>query len=292
VWLFNQNQELFITIIVIAPYERKRTGYAMTTVRAFKKEDVLFCQGDASDRVARVRSGEIEILREVGGTSILLGHVREGEWLGEMGVIENRSRSATARAATDGEVEILTVQQFLERVSNEPPLARELILRLSVRLRKIEDKIAGELLPFTGDGSRGGRTGTTPDAVITDKSEISLAAQTDVLRAWIGATPIRVAKLPFLVGRLPVEGESKPLWRPDLLIQDERPFRLSRQHFIIARSGDQLLVSDLGSTLGTIVNGRPIGHDFMKDTAPLHRGENHIVAGGRDSPFALSVSVS
>jgi hypothetical protein len=209
-----------------------------------------------------------------------------------MGVVENRSRSATARATTDSEVEILTAQQFLERVSNEPALARELILRLSVRLRTIEDKIAGELLPFAGGGSLGGPSGTAPDAVITDKSTIFLAAQTDALRARIGAGPIRVAKLPFLVGRLPVEGESKPSWRPDLLIEDERPFRLSRQHFIIARSGDQLLVSDLGSTLGTTVNGQAIGHDFTKDTAPLHRGENLIVAGGRDSPFALSVSVS
>src|SRR6202023_3927317 len=43
--------------------------------------------------------GEIEVLRETGTASVLLGHVRGGEWLGEMGVIEGRSRSATARAA-------------------------------------------------------------------------------------------------------------------------------------------------------------------------------------------------
>jgi hypothetical protein len=30
---------------------------------------------------------------------------------------------------------------------------------------------------------------------------------------------------------------------------------------------------DLGSTLGTMVNGRAIGHHFMKDAEPLHRGE-------------------
>jgi len=47
--------------------------------------------------VLLVRSGEIEILREVGATSVVLGHVRDGEWLGEMGVIEGRNRSAAAR---------------------------------------------------------------------------------------------------------------------------------------------------------------------------------------------------
>ena len=72
---------------------------------------------------------------------VLLGHVRGGEWLGEMGVIEGRSRNATALAAADGEVEVLTARQFSERVSSELALARDLILRLSIRLRRIEDKL-------------------------------------------------------------------------------------------------------------------------------------------------------
>jgi CRP-like cAMP-binding protein len=255
-----------------------------------KKGDVLFRQGDASDRVLRVWTGEIEILREVGVNSVALGHVRGGEWLGEMGVIENRRRSATARATADGEVEILTAQQFLERVSSDPALARDLILRLSVRLRKIEDKIAGDLLPIAHDRSRD--SGTASDAVAAIGTTISLAPQTDALRARIGAAPIQVERLPFLVGRVGVEGEPQPLHRPDLPIEDKRPFLLSRQHFMIAQSGGRLLVTDVGSTLGTLVNGQGIGQHFTKDTAPLHRGENSIVAGGHDSPFAWSVSVS
>ena len=87
----------------------------MTNITKFKRGDILFREGDASDRVMRVRAGEIEILRQTGGTSVLLGHVREGEWLGEMAVLENRSHSATARATADGEVEVLSAHQFLER---------------------------------------------------------------------------------------------------------------------------------------------------------------------------------
>ena len=103
----------------------------MPTFSQFKKGDVLFRQGDASDRVLRIRSGEIEVLREVGEASVLLGEVREGEWLGEMGVIENRNRSATARAAADGAAEVFTAGQFLDQVTRDPALARGVILRLS-----------------------------------------------------------------------------------------------------------------------------------------------------------------
>lgn len=263
----------------------------MTTLSPFKKGDFLFRQGDASGHVLRVRSGEIEVLREAGTASVLLGHVRDGEWLGEMGVIEGRGRSATARAATDGEAEVLTAQQFLERVSGEPALARDLILRLSIRLRTIEDKFTEELLPFPQAHSQDKASQMAPDALIPGDATISLAAENDALRARIGAASLPVANLPFLVGRTPAEGEAKPMRNPDLSIKDEVPFRLSRRHFMIVRSGGQLLVSDLGSALGTIVNGQAIGHHFMKDAAPLHLGENHIIAGGWDSPFKFLLSI-
>lgn len=264
----------------------------MVMPRPFKKGDVLFRQGDASDRVLRVSSGEIEILREVGAASVLLGHVRQGEWLGEMGVIENRSRSATARAATDGVAEVLTVREFLDSVTSDPALARDLILRLSIRLRKVEDKIAGDLLPFAHGRRPDGSDGTATDVALGENVTISLGAESDALRTRIGAAPIHVASLPFVVGRPPLADEAEPWRRADLLIDDEEPFRLSRDHFAIMHSGGRLVIADLGSTLGTIVNGQAIGHQFMRDAAPLHRGENRIVAGGWDSPFDFILSVS
>jgi len=263
----------------------------MATLSQFKKGDVLFRQGDASDRVLRIRTGEIEVLREVGEASVLLGDVREGEWLGEMGVIENRNRSATARAATDGAAEVFTAGQFLDRVTRDPTLAQEVILRLSVRLRKIEDKVAEDLLPSSREHVVNGPERMASDAVIPENVMISIVAQTDTLRARIGAAPIQVVDLPYVIGRLPIRGEAEPARHPNLLIEDEAPFRLSRDHFMITRSQNRLLILDLGSTLGTMVNGQAIGHHFMQDAAPLHRGENRIVAGGRGSPFEFTVSV-
>jgi CRP/FNR family transcriptional regulator, cyclic AMP receptor protein len=263
----------------------------VTKLSQFKKGEILFRQGDASEQVLRVRSGEIEILREVGSASVLLGHVRDGEWLGEMGVIEGRCRSATARAAADGEVEVLTARQFLERVSSEPALAQDLILRLSIRLRSIADKIAGDLLPFPLDRTKDGASQMAPDTGTAADVMISLAAQSAALRARIGAASIPIAQLPFRVGRTPAEVETKPERAPDLQIKDEVPFRLSRQHFVITRSGGAFLISDLGSALGTIVNGQAVGRHFTKDSAPLHRGDNQIIAGGLDSPFKFLVSI-
>jgi CRP-like cAMP-binding protein len=125
-----------------------------------------------------------------------------------MGVIENRRHSATARAATDITVEVLTAQQFLDRVSRDPALSRNLLLRLSVRLRKIEDKIAGDLLPAAHESVPDGSDEAASPAVTADGAPIALIAETDALRARIGTTPIHIAHLPFVVGRVPVAGEA------------------------------------------------------------------------------------
>ena len=51
-------------------------------------------------------------------------------------------------------------------------------------------------------------------------------------------------------------------------------------------------VRDLNSELGTIVNDAPLGHDFAQDRIALRRGENIVVAGGRGSPYAFTLTLS
>ena len=61
----------------------------------FAEGQVLFREGDPADSVFRLLSGAVDILRELDGYSILLGTVGAGQFMGEMGVVENRPRNAT-----------------------------------------------------------------------------------------------------------------------------------------------------------------------------------------------------
>ena len=104
-------------------------------------------------------------------------------------------------------------------------------------------------------------------------------------------TPLRLGDLPFVVGRRPINGEEPPPLDSDLKLDDDAPFRLSRNHFSIEKRDGSYHVRDLCSTLGTIVNGEPIGDHFRADDAPLRAGENEVMAGGVDSPFVFSVFI-
>jgi CRP/FNR family transcriptional regulator, cyclic AMP receptor protein len=63
-------------------------------------------------------------------------------------------------------------------------------------------------------------------------------------------------------------------------------------YFMIAKRDGSYYVRDLCSTLGTIVNGEPIGDHFRNDDAALVAGENEVIAGGVDSPFVFSVLIA
>jgi CRP/FNR family transcriptional regulator, cyclic AMP receptor protein len=260
-------------------------------LKRFDFGDVLFRQGDPSDFAILILSGSADVLREAGHDAIVLGAVQAGEFVGEMGVLEDRARSATVRATSSVEAELIERDVFLDRVSSEPELARKLLVRMSARLREVEDMLART---YEAQGSEGAPCRDLVEAPLLAEilPSITLAATTYGAKVFVGADPIRIPHLPFTVGRQPGGHEAATAITPDLAIPERVPYRLSRAHFSLVEQGGQVLVRDLNSTLGTIVNGRPLGREFSADSAPLHKGENTLIAGGTGSPFAFVVELS
>jgi hypothetical protein len=255
----------------------------------FAYGQTLFREGDPADGVFHLLSGTVEVLREVDGDIILLGKVGAGQFIGEMGVVENRPRNATARAASVVEVEILTPTEFFDQIASSPVTAQELIRRLCQRLREADNRIVN-------DERRSGLAHENLNRA-NDQTTVLLAnsAYVAAKNPWLERqlrTPIGLGDLPFIIGRAPAAGETPPQVQPDLKLDDTAPFRLSRNHFVIEKRGGTYHVRDLRSTLGTIVNGEPIGNHFRSDDAPLSAGENEVIAGGVDSSFVFSVLVA
>jgi CRP-like cAMP-binding protein len=255
----------------------------------YAEGQILFGEGDPADAVFRLLSGTVDVFRELDGDPILLGKVGIGQFIGEMGVLENRPRSATVRAASEVEVEILTPTEFLDQIASSPRTARELIRRLSQRLREADDRIVND---ERRKGQAHGNWEYSDDqTAVSVVNNAYLAAKTASLHRQLH-TPIGLGDLPFVVGRAPTAGEGPPPLQPDLKLDDSAPFRLSRNHFVIEKRDGSYHVRDLFSTLGTIVNGEPIGTHFRTDDAPLRAGENEVIAGGVDSSFVFSVFIT
>lgn len=119
----------------------------------YRQGDTLFRQGDPSDFALRVLGGELDVVVEMSGHGMVVGRVGVGDYVGEMGVIEKKPRSATVRAATDVAVEVIPAEVFLNVISQNSTAALDLLSRISDKLRTVSQELAHyQLRTEQGDG--------------------------------------------------------------------------------------------------------------------------------------------
>lgn len=258
------------------------------TEQNYKSGGVVFAEGEESNLVYRVLEGEAEVIKENAGREVVLGSVTSGDFIGEMSVLVGRPRSATVRATRGLVVEVIPREDFLARISQDNAAAFRLLTRMAERLRAsnaafTEVTTAG---PVTEQ-----QTGTAPE-LATAPVRLTIFADSPRLGTHLPNGGLDVERLPFAIGRAPGDREHAPSVSVELQLDDSRPYRLSRAHLCLDQQDEGLCVRDLGSKLGTSVNGVSIGLDFSRDTEPLVWGENSVIAGGANSGFAFRVVVA
>jgi serine phosphatase RsbU (regulator of sigma subunit) len=109
---------------------------AKLEVRKLNNREILFREGDLSEHLFVVVEGELEVLMAEGTLDEMrLNVLREGEYLGEMGLImPGGHRTATVRSSGSSILLVVSRQQFVELLSSHPVLANSLVRVLSQRL--------------------------------------------------------------------------------------------------------------------------------------------------------------
>ncbi|GAA0597004.1 cyclic nucleotide-binding domain-containing protein [Caenispirillum bisanense] len=100
---------------------------------------ILFREGDAADCAYIVESGLLEISRTLNGAQVVLGAVRPPEMVGEMALIDNGPRSATARALRDTTLMVVPRQHFETLLQDANPVVRRLLERFVTIIRNVND---------------------------------------------------------------------------------------------------------------------------------------------------------
>ena len=301
-----------------------------STLFGFKRDEVIFHQGELSDRVAFIVRGAVEITQVVDDKPYVAGIVEAGEFVGQIGAIIGRQRAETIRSIRDDTtVEFLKRDDFIRRMASSPESAYDLIHRLGERLRAssrrpsdvaIFDSVAQEI--------RARSEGSEMAAEIpqSDAKQIKIYPAEAILNTQSATEGLLPDIFPFIVGRKPNEleleeasnqqqrfadfdrrsgknrrheGESDEGRRRSdgaevgLQLDDKPPYRLSRLHFSIQKmASGNFIIRDLGSALGTQVNDDSLGVNFPKDFIALRDGENTVIAGGPQSPFVFQLKVA
>jgi CRP/FNR family transcriptional regulator, cyclic AMP receptor protein len=99
--------------------------------RFIKAGGVIFREGDCAEELFVIKSGKVRI--QLGNRT--LADLSANDIFGEMALIDNEPRSATATAVTDVEIVPVTEKQFLFMVGQTPYFALKVMRVLAQRLR-------------------------------------------------------------------------------------------------------------------------------------------------------------
>jgi CRP-like cAMP-binding protein len=106
------------------------TGDGITT-RSAKAGEIIFKEGDEAQQLFVIKSGEVAIQ----SGNRMLAELSTNHIFGEMALIDDAPRSATAVAKTDVELVPISEKQFLFLVSQTPFFALKVMRVLARRLR-------------------------------------------------------------------------------------------------------------------------------------------------------------
>jgi len=248
-------------------------------IKGFAARKVIFRPGDPSACAYIINSGQVEILKDFPDRPLRLALLGAGQVFGEMGLVDERPRSLAARAVTAVKLKTVTRDEFVDMILKHPKDSLKYLKALFERLRAMNTRVAGEALQ-------------EPPGQVPSSLQVTLVPLTSRAGQVLPEKGLTVSAFPFRVGRATQNAAGDALMEVnDLLLPDESPFYVSKNHLSIELEQGRAIVRDRGSFLGTLVNGQSIGGHHRGASAALKEGDNEVVIGSAHSPFRFRVTV-
>ncbi len=103
-------------------------------VRKYPKETMIFCENQSGADMFIIQSGEVSISKVVDGNEVTLAVLKKGDMFGEMALLENKPRSASAIAHEECTLMVVNRKNFDIMVSSQAQLIARLTTTLAERL--------------------------------------------------------------------------------------------------------------------------------------------------------------
>lgn len=134
---------------------RKLAG--MCLLKSYAPGDFILEEGSTGLGLFLVTAGQVEVFKTLYDEQIRLAVLGQGDVLGEMALLDDQPRSATAVALEGTECLLLSRDQFRTLLKRRPRIAWRIVPALALRIRELQD----QLLEIAG------RTSNPPEAAST-----------------------------------------------------------------------------------------------------------------------------
>ncbi len=246
--------------------------------RHYPDGKVIYREGDPGGAVYVIKSGKVEVLRSNDAGSMILGTLERGGIFGEMSVILDQPHSTTTRARTPLKLLEVRRKEFLAAFGGDNTIALPLLRMLCTRLSDADRRLME-------------RTRSPEGAAVANVDRVRLMPATSIVEKQIGKGGIVVTQFPFKVGRRAMPTEPPRITDSQVALMASDFSNLSIEQFAIEELNGRLVVRDLESENGTLVNSVRASQYERSATLSLLYGENLVIAGSLESPIGFRILV-
>lgn len=110
--------------------------------QTFQKDTTVVSETDEGSTLYIISKGQVKISRlSESGKEVILAILGEGDFFGEMSLLDGLARSANVITLIESELFVLHRETFFELISANPKIAIDLLKELALRLRKSDAQI-------------------------------------------------------------------------------------------------------------------------------------------------------
>jgi len=248
----------------------------------FNPGDVIIQEDSFGDSAYILKQGMVEVRKKTTSGEIVLATIEAEDIFGELGLVEDKPRSATIVAKTAIVADEIARADFIGLLEEKQSFIIPILRAFFERLRQtnnlvvqLEDKIANSDFAVQ------------PGAMPT----VKFKGTTREAQKLINDKEVNIKKFPFKIGRKSSHTFDEIFVDNDLYIEDEIPYNVSKNHLSINFQGNQYYILDRGSSIGTIVNDINIGGKINNYKVVLKKGENSLIIGSETSPYQFIITV-
>lgn len=217
----------------------------------FAAGEPVFREGELGTEMFIIHGGQVEILRRVGDEDRQVAILERGDFFGEMALLEDLPRTATARALTSARLLRIDGATFDQMLQDNPEIGVRMMRKLSRRLRETSRLLQDALGSTAAGGLLAAEVPAAPPPVRAALA--ALAANAERLRHESSGI-----EFPLSAGAETMIGRRDPVTGifPEVDLSPVDPQRaVSRRHAkILRREGKFYLSEEIGTMNGTFVN--------------------------------------
>ena len=130
--VFAEMTENEIHVILRLAFEKK-----------YPKDSTLFVEGMNGEVLYIIKKGRVDICKKTEKGELIIASLGAGEFLGELSILDDGKRSATARVAEDSELIVITKKCFQDMIHGDPLITVKLLmhfLKINAMRLRLADK--------------------------------------------------------------------------------------------------------------------------------------------------------